>query len=158
MARLETFALGQLYPPPVDAALLSAILNYEREAATYALEMLHQVGIAEIDQWLSHYTQCDMACLQHYYRTGETKQCAGFGRNHAALVELRCIPAFVPTQRLMRDDGHEGHSAPGTAGPEFESRCPANRSDRSVYTPHARCPLRKRKQVPQPHPPGGISY
>ena len=104
-AKPETFALGQLHQPPVEEALMGAILNYEREAASYALGMLHQVGIVEIDQWLSDYTQCDMAYLQHYYRTGETKEFTSFWRDHAALVEPRPIPEFVPTRRVMRGDG-----------------------------------------------------
>src|SRR5256885_2800367 len=35
----ETFALGQLHQPPVDEALMGDILNYEREAASFALGM-----------------------------------------------------------------------------------------------------------------------
>ncbi len=104
-AQPETFALGQLHQPPVDEALMGAILNYEREAASYALGMLHQVGIVEIDQWLSDYTQCDMAYLQHYYSTGETKEFTSFWRDRAALVEAKPIPRFVPNKRVMRGDG-----------------------------------------------------
>jgi len=47
--------------------------------------MLHQIGITEIDQWLSDYTACDMAYLQHYYRTGEkNRRSSEDGRDHSS--------------------------------------------------------------------------
>ena len=101
----ETFALGQLHAPPVEEGLMSEILLHEREAASYALGMLHRVGVVEIDQWLSDYTHCDMAYLQHYYRTGETKEFINFWRDDTGLVEPMPIPEFVPTRRVMRGDG-----------------------------------------------------
>lgn len=101
----ETFALGQLHSPPVEESLMGEILSYEREAASFALGMLHQVGIVDIDQWMSDYTHCDMAYLQHYYRTGETKEFVSFWREHAALVKPRPVPDFVPSKRVMRGDG-----------------------------------------------------
>jgi hypothetical protein len=67
----RAFEIGKPHEPPVSEELLPAIIDYEREAASYALGMLHQVGINDADQWLSDYTACDMAYLRHYYRTGE---------------------------------------------------------------------------------------
>jgi hypothetical protein len=55
----RAFEIGKPHEPPVSEELLPAIIDYEREAASYALGMLHQVGINDADQWLSDYTACD---------------------------------------------------------------------------------------------------
>jgi hypothetical protein len=99
------FELGRPRNPPVDEASMPALINYERDAASYALSMLHEVGITDIDQWLSDYTACDMAYLSHYYRTGEKKGFLTFWRDHTPRVEARPIPHFTPTRRSRRSDG-----------------------------------------------------
>ena len=100
------FQLGQQQQPPVDAELLLAITEYEREAASYALGMLHQVGIANMDQWLSDYTACDMAYLSHYYRTGEKRDPLSFWPSSSApLIAARPVPPFTPAKRVFRMDG-----------------------------------------------------
>src|ERR1700751_3386755 len=63
----DAYELGQPRQPPVKEDALPALMEYEKEAARYALRMFHDVGINGIDQWLSDYTACDMAYLRHYY-------------------------------------------------------------------------------------------
>jgi hypothetical protein len=99
------FQLGQPHAPPVPEHLLPAIIEYEREAARYALGMFHEVGIADLDQWLSDYTACDMAYLDHYYRTGEKKEPLSFWRSESPLIEPGPVPLFTPSKRVFRMDG-----------------------------------------------------
>src|SRR5437660_7188643 len=47
------FDIGRPQKFPVAEERLPAVIGYEREAASYALSMLHEMGITEIDQWLS---------------------------------------------------------------------------------------------------------
>ncbi len=101
----RAFEIGKLHAPPVSEELLPAIVDYEREAAGYALGMLHQTGIADADQWLSDYTACDMAYLRHYYRTGETRSFRSFWRDNTARIRPRAVPAFTPAKRVFRRDG-----------------------------------------------------
>jgi hypothetical protein len=101
----RAFEIGQPHKPPVREDLLPALIDYEREAASYALGMLHQVGITDADQWLSDYTACDMAYLEHYYRTGVTKSFQGFWRDHTSLIKPRAVPLFTPAKRVFRRDG-----------------------------------------------------
>jgi hypothetical protein len=101
----RSLAIGKLHQPPVDAALLPAITDYEREAACYALSMLHQVGITAADQWFCDYTACDMAYLLHYYRTGEKRDFIGFWHDNTPLIQPKTIPAFTPTKRVSRLSG-----------------------------------------------------
>ncbi len=99
------FELGRPRNPPVDEAAMPALIAYERDAASYALSMLHEVGITDIDQWLSDYTACDMAYLSHFYRTGEKKEFLTFWRDDTPRVEARPIPPFTPIRRSKRSDG-----------------------------------------------------
>lgn len=99
------FALGRPRKPPVAEELMPALIQYERDAASYALSMLHEAGITDLDQWLSDYTAADMAYLAHFYRTGEKQEFATFWRDYTPIVEARAIPPFIPTPKLRRSDG-----------------------------------------------------
>ena len=99
------FELGTRYQPPVENKEIPAILDYEREAAAYALQMLHQIGITDIDQWFSDYAACDEAYLLHYYRTGEKREFRAFWRDHLPIVQPKPVPPFTPVRRRFRMDG-----------------------------------------------------
>jgi len=99
------FELGKLFQPPVNDALMAAIMEYEQEAAGLALAVFHEAGITDADQWLSDYSACDLAYLRHYYRTGEKRSFQSFWRNHANRIEPKPIPPFTPARRVFRCDG-----------------------------------------------------
>lgn len=101
----RSFEIGRPRVPPVDESLLPEIVDYEREAASYALTILLESGIKGLDQWLSNYTACDMAYLAHYYRTGEKREFLSFWRDQSPLLQPRPVPPFTPTQRRFRFDG-----------------------------------------------------
>ncbi|MEP6960605.1 MAG: hypothetical protein ABI995_00900 [Acidobacteriota bacterium] len=96
---------GQPRQIPVPESLLPALLAYEKEAAGYAIRMLHDAGITGIDPWLSDYTACDVAYLRHYYVTGEKGSFASFWKGNASLIEPRPIPGFTPKKYAWRTDG-----------------------------------------------------
>jgi hypothetical protein len=101
----RSFEIGRPRRPPVDQRLLPEIVEYEREAASYALTLLLETGIAGLGQWLADYTACDMAYLEHYYRTGEKCEFSSFWRDRTPLLTPRPVPAFTPAQRRFRSDG-----------------------------------------------------
>src|SRR5690349_17947768 len=49
------FALGRPQTPPVRGDLLGELLDYEREAASYGLALLHEAGIISADEWYCDY-------------------------------------------------------------------------------------------------------
>lgn len=102
---VRAFDLGQQYQYPVDRRDLPAIVSYEREAASSALEMLHEAGITDVDRWFSDYAACDEAYLLHYYGTGEKREFLSFWRDHAPLVQPISIPLFTPTRKRFRLQG-----------------------------------------------------
>jgi len=101
----EAFELGRPRTPPVSETLLPALMDYEREAARYALGLLHETGITPADQWLADYAACDAAYLRHYYVTAEKREFLSFWREGTSRIEALSIPPFTPTLRSVRSDG-----------------------------------------------------
>lgn len=101
----ETVELGRPQQPPVPNAMLPALMNYERTASEYALSMLHDAGIFELDHWLSNSSACDMAYLRHYYMTGEKRSFESFWREDAPCLQPSPIPPFRLMEHAWRSDG-----------------------------------------------------
>jgi len=99
------YELGGPRRPPVPDEVLPALMEYERNAARYALGLLHEIGITDADQWLSDYAACDEAYLRHFYRTGERKEFRSFWKDGMLRIEARVVPEFVPVERAWRSDG-----------------------------------------------------
>lgn len=99
------FDLGRPRTPPVSPDDLPALMDYEREAAAYALGLLHELGITETDQWFADYAACDAAYLRHFYVTGEKQNFLTFWRDNSPLIQARPIPQFTPESKSFRSDG-----------------------------------------------------
>jgi hypothetical protein len=99
------FDLGRPQSPPVSEDCVPALMDYEREAAGYALGLLHEVGIMDVDQWFADYAACDAAYLRHYYVTAEKREFLSFWRTGTSPLDPLPIPPFVPITRSFRSDG-----------------------------------------------------
>jgi type 1 glutamine amidotransferase len=84
---------------------LAELSAYEREACRYSLQLLHEAGVHDLDQWISDFAACDSAYLLHFYRTGEKAEFRSFWRDGAPLVTPLVIPPFSPTRWVSRYDG-----------------------------------------------------
>lgn len=94
-----------LRPGAWTEAQLAELATYEREACRYSLQLLHEAGFHDLDQWISDFAACDAAYLLHFYRTGEKLPFRSFWRDGAPLVEPLPIPKFQPARWLSRYDG-----------------------------------------------------
>jgi hypothetical protein len=101
----EAFELGRPQAPPVSPDSLPALMDYEREAAGYALALLHEIGITDADQWFADYAACDAAYLRHYYVSAEKREFLSFWREGTARLQAQPLPPFTPTRRAFRSDG-----------------------------------------------------
>ena len=81
---------------------LERAASYEREAAGYSLQLLHECGVHDLDQWVSDFAACDAAYLMHFYRTGEKRTMRSFWRDGQPLIPARPIPEFHPKKWLSR--------------------------------------------------------
>ena len=97
--------IGRPLPVPVSEELLPELLAYEREAAGYAVALLHELGAPDLDQWFTDIAAADLAYLTHYYRTAEKRPVSEFFRANQPVVEPKAIPPFQPKQWIFRADG-----------------------------------------------------
>jgi hypothetical protein len=86
-------------------AQLEQVARYELDACRYSLQLLHDAGIHDLDQWVAEFAACDIAYLLHFYRTGEKLPFRSFWRDDAPKLTPRAIPEFHPTRWLSRFEG-----------------------------------------------------
>ena len=55
--------MGYLLPKSPSDELLKELEEYEREACRYSVQLFHQVGVRDLDQWVSNFSACDFAYL-----------------------------------------------------------------------------------------------
>jgi hypothetical protein len=84
---------------------LREAIAYEAEACQYSLQLLHEAGVHDLDQWVADFAACDAAYLVHFYTTGEKRPFREFWRDGAPILPPKPIPAFQPTAWLTRSGG-----------------------------------------------------
>jgi len=84
---------------------LREVSDYEREACRYSLQLLHECGVRDLDQWVSDFAACDTDFLLHFYRTGEKPPFRSFWKAGSELLTPLAIPSFQPTRWISRFDG-----------------------------------------------------
>ncbi len=94
-----------LAPATWTPAQLAAAVDYEQEACRYSLQLLHDAGIHDLDQWIADFAACDIRYLMHFYKTGEKRPFRSFWQDGSPLVAPLAIPDFHPTQWLSRYQG-----------------------------------------------------
>jgi hypothetical protein len=95
-------ALGLLEVHAPSDELLASLARYEQDAARYSLQLFHEAGVRELDQWLADFAACDIAYLMHFYRTGTKGEFRSFWVPNAMPLTPLAIPAFTPTRWVSR--------------------------------------------------------
>ncbi len=85
--------------------LVAIMIEYERQACRYSLQLLHEIGVHDLDQWLADFAACDLAYLLHYYQSGEKPPFRSFWRDGQPTLEPLAIPEFAPTRWISRYEG-----------------------------------------------------
>lgn len=82
---------------------LKKIYAYEKDATRISLQLLHDVGIKDLDRWVSDWWHADWKYLAHYYRTGEKLDFRTLIRpGEGETLTPTEIPAFTPQRWLSR--------------------------------------------------------
>jgi len=74
------------------AHFMEVLHEYELAAAGYGLQLMHEEGLTELDQWFSDYVETDWRYVECYYRTGRIpslKSCLAGG---SRLIKPTLIP------------------------------------------------------------------
>ena len=101
----ERRSVGFLQPATWTDDQLRAAMDYEAEAARYSLQLVHDAGVHDLDQWISDFAACDSCYLLHFYKTGEKRPFRSFWQDNTPLMTPLAIPEFRPTQWLSRYQG-----------------------------------------------------
>jgi len=101
----ERREIGFLKPERWTPELLRAVADYEAEACRYSLQLVHDIGVFDLDQWISDFAACDISYLMHFYKTGEKRAFRSFWQDNTPMLPAQAIPEFRPTQWLSRYQG-----------------------------------------------------
>lgn len=97
--------IGYKLYPNADPEMMKRLHAYEFEACRYSMQLFHEAGVRDLDQWLSDYSACDFRYLANFYRTGEKPTFKTFWCEGSPLLEPKAIPPFHPTKWVSRWDG-----------------------------------------------------
>jgi hypothetical protein len=101
----ELRRLGAVRGPDLPDEVLAALIDYERQACRYSLQLLHDAGVTDLDQWLADFAACDLAYLIHFYKSGEKRPFRSFWQDGQPRLEPLAIPTFQPTRWVSRWEG-----------------------------------------------------
>jgi hypothetical protein len=76
---------------------IARVASYELDACRYSLQLFNDAGVTDLDPWLADFAACDLAYLEHFYRTGEKLPFRSFWRDGCPLLQPKPIPDFRPT-------------------------------------------------------------
>lgn len=93
------------HPGPWTEELLAELRAYETDACRLSLQLFHDAGIHDLDQWLSDFAACDYRYLDHFYRTGTKPDFRSFWTDGNPVLTPLPIPAFSPQRWATRVDG-----------------------------------------------------
>jgi len=97
--------VGFLQPVSIDEKVLADVRDYERTACRYSLQLMHEIGVHDLDQWMADFAACDWSYLRHFYTTREKRPFREFWREHMPPIEPLAIPEFRPERWRSRADG-----------------------------------------------------
>lgn len=84
---------------------LQELERYEREACRYSLQLFHDAGVTDLDQWLADFSACDFAYLRHFYSTGQKQPFFSFWKDGQPRFQPLPIPEFHPQRWVSRWEG-----------------------------------------------------
>lgn len=76
--------------------------NYEYEAAAFALALLHELGVRDLDTWFSDFVATDWRYVERYYREDRIPPWNECVVANAPIVQPRGIPELVLRQVSVR--------------------------------------------------------
>jgi hypothetical protein len=65
---------------------------YEFEAAQFGLQLMHQAGIHNLDQWYADFVETDWQYVKRYYETNQIPQWQECIATNCPRIEARPIP------------------------------------------------------------------
>jgi hypothetical protein len=95
---------SRVYENPSEQ-MLRDLEAYERQACRYSVQLFHDAGVRDLDQWLSDFAACDFAYLHHFYTTGDKRPFRSFWKDDQPRLAPLSIPEFQPRRWVSRWSG-----------------------------------------------------
>jgi hypothetical protein len=76
------------------AHFMEALHAYELAAAGYGLQLMHEEGATELDQWFSDFVETDWRYVECFYRTGQIPTLRSCLAGGCRLIKPTLIPAL----------------------------------------------------------------
>jgi len=73
---------------------LRELRRYEFEAAQFGIQLMHESGVTDLDQWYSDFVETDWQYVRRYYVEGEIPEWADCRTTGMPLIEPAEIPAL----------------------------------------------------------------
>lgn len=81
---------------------LKELRRYEFEAAQFGIQLMHESGIDDLDQWYSDFVETDWQYVRRYYVEGEIPLWADCRTTGMPLIEPARIPALQHREVAVR--------------------------------------------------------
>jgi hypothetical protein len=94
--------LGPLQNTTDREHFMKVLRDYEYEAARFGMQLLHEAGIHDFDQWYADFVVTDWQYLERYYREGAIppwRECVATGQQ---LIQSEPIPPLEQKQLEVR--------------------------------------------------------
>jgi hypothetical protein len=94
--------VGELQTSHDRSRFLEVLHDYEFEAATFGMQLMHERGVTRLDQWYSDFVETDWRYVERFYQTGRIpswKDCIVNGR---PLIQPAPIPPLAHRQVDVR--------------------------------------------------------
>lgn len=98
----EFRVLGQETASKILREDLPGVYAYEREATGLSISLLHELGIHDLDQWVSDWWAADWSYLIHFFKTGEKRDIREILQPGAERIIPKAIPKFTPQAYVSR--------------------------------------------------------
>ena len=94
--------LAELQHTEDRARFMQVLHDYEREAAGFGMQLLHSVGVTDLDQWYSDFVQTDWQYVERYYQTDRLPDWTTCIARDCALVTPTPLPELRHRQVEVR--------------------------------------------------------
>jgi hypothetical protein len=81
---------------------MQALHDYEFEAAGFGLQLLHERGVAQHDQWYSDFVHTDWRYVERYYQTDQLPRWADCVVSGCSIIQPQPIPPLKHRQVEVR--------------------------------------------------------
>jgi hypothetical protein len=94
--------LSELQHTDDRARFMQVLHDYEFEAAGFGMQLIHDVGIVQLDQWYSDFVETDWRYVERYYETGQIPPWDACVVSGCRMIEPAPIPELHHRQVQVR--------------------------------------------------------